>query len=539
MNRKHWSELSLREQIGQTVVAQSGSATLGRNMDDLEHYPVGAYFVGTEVIKELDSSNVRTELVRETARQFQDKSAVPLLICSDMENGCGNMIKGLTPLPYLMALGSTGSAELAYEYGKATALEARSIGVNWTFSPVADLNTNKYNPITNTRALSDEPGLAKRLLGAMIQGMQDHGLAAAAKHFPGDGTDDRDQHLVTTRNRLTLAEWRQQHGAVFQELIDRGVHSIMTGHISFPAYQTAPANGIYRPATLCPELSIKLLKQEMGFGGVIVSDALTMGGYVKGLGRNVSPAVLEVESFNAGTDMLLWPTLDYFPALEAALKSGAVPMSRLEDALERIWRMKETLGLFMPGGSAPTLLTASDTAYVGDVARRTAEGGLTLVWNRQAMLPLRREAIRRVRIVVITNHDPILKDFTALKEAFERRGMEVRMEHYLCDDENGETLQLVADTNDLLLYALYTRAHMPCGPLNFFEEQAGMLWGALTAGMAKSVVVSFGSPYLGHEYFETAPAYLNAYFPDPATQEAVVQALLGEIPFCGVSPVRL
>ena len=145
---KHWSELTLREKIGQTVVPQSGSGDPLRNMDDLSQFPVGGYFVGTEVIKELDSEADRTGVVTETVRQFQEKSQIPLLICSDMENGCGSMIKGLTPFPYLMALGATGSEALAYDYGKATALEARSIGVNWTFSPVADLNINKYNPIT-------------------------------------------------------------------------------------------------------------------------------------------------------------------------------------------------------------------------------------------------------------------------------------------------------------------------------------------------------------------------------------------------------
>ena len=536
---KHWSELTLREKIGQTVVPQSGSGDPLRNMDDLSQFPVGGYFVGTEVIKELDSEADRTGVVTETVRQFQEKSQIPLLICSDMENGCGSMIKGLTPFPYLMALGATGSEALAYDYGKATALEARSIGVNWTFSPVADLNINKYNPITNTRAIGDDPDLAKRLLAAVIQGMQDHGLAATAKHFPGDGTDDRDQHLVTTRNRLPLEEWKKLHGGVFNALIDKGLHSIMTGHITLPSYQKQLNDGFFPPATLSAELSTNLLKKEMGFAGVIVSDALIMGGFVKGLGRNVPFTELEVESFKAGTDMLLWPTRDYFPALEAALSSGEVPMSRLEDALVRIWRMKEALGLFAEGGTAPTVLTEADRSFAADVARRTAEQAVTLVWNRGEKLPLRREAIRRIRIVLITHNDSIMKELDVLVGALKKRGAEVRLERYLCDHEKGETLHDVADANDLILYVLCTRPHSPCGPLNFFKEVGGKLWGALTAGLEKSVAVSFGSPYLGAEYFEIAPAFINAYHPDPSTQEAVVQALFGEIPFQGVSPVRL
>lgn len=173
---------------------------------------------------------------RNTIQQYVDNADIPILMTSDFENGCGSMLKGLTPLPYLMSLGATNSEELAYEYGKATALEARSVGANWSFSPVCDLNINKRNPLINVRGLTDDPDLAIKLLNEVIRGMQENGLAACAKHFPGDGLDWRDQHIMTTNNTLSFEEWKKLSGKVFQSVIDNGVYSIMPGHITLPSY---------------------------------------------------------------------------------------------------------------------------------------------------------------------------------------------------------------------------------------------------------------------------------------------------------------
>jgi beta-N-acetylhexosaminidase len=246
MTIKTWRSLTLREKVCQTVVLNGylvGEMDRYGNLKEviqqcgglanfLKEYPVGGFFVGGEVIKEATQGS---EDVKDVIRQYKEAASIPLLFCSDMENGCGSMVKGLTPFPYLMALGAGRSEELAYEYGKATALEARSIGVNWSFSPVADLNQSRFNPITNIRAVGQDAKLVKSILGKVIAGMQDYGLVATAKHFPGDGTDYRDQHLVTTSNNLSLESWKNNHGEVFQHLIDSGLACIMTGHISLPA----------------------------------------------------------------------------------------------------------------------------------------------------------------------------------------------------------------------------------------------------------------------------------------------------------------
>lgn len=535
MKNTAWQDLTLREKIGQTMVSYAGWQFRKHDLCDLSKYPVGGTFVGAEVIKDAKDDTDRVQVVAERIRQMNAALRVPPIICSDMENGCGTMIKGLTPFPHPMALGAAGSAELAYEYGRATALEARSIGVNWTLSPVSDLNQNRFNPVTNVRAVADDPALAIKILGPLIRGMQDHGLAATAKHFPGDGTDYRDQHLTVTRNRLSMAEWRKNHGAVFQALIDAGVYCVMTGHIALPAYQTKTADGLYLPATLSNELSTRLLKEEMGFTGPIVSDALIMGGLMRGREER-DRTQQEIDSFKAGTDLMLWPTEGYIDAMEKAIESGEVPIARLEDALTRIWTMKEKLGLFNDEFAPCRPMTDQERQCVARVARQTADRSLTLTQDRKKQIPFSRETIKKVLIVVLTNHEEAVKEFDVLKAEFESRGMHAQLRRTCAQDPPMET---IGAEYDLILYGLYTMPHRPMGPLNFTGDQAWGIWWTLTAAVDKSVVVSFGSPYHFTEYFEMANVFINAYSPVPETQRAVVRALLGEIPFTGTSPVAL
>jgi len=171
----------------------------------------------------------------------------------------------MTSFPNEMALGAANSPELAFEYGKSMANESRSVGVIWVLHPVADLNLNPFNPIINIRSISDDPDQAIKLLSQQIRGLQSNGVAATIKHFPGDGVDFRDQHLLTSCNSLPLEVWKQKHGKVFQALIYSGVACIMPGHITLPAYQKEKINGMNPPATLSKELLTGLLKEEMGF----------------------------------------------------------------------------------------------------------------------------------------------------------------------------------------------------------------------------------------------------------------------------------
>lgn len=535
------SEMTVHEKICQTMVLNAflvgelgrfGNpaekiAECGGMENFLREYPIGGLFVGSEVISTDEADESETS---RSIRSFFKACPYPLLFVSDLENGCGCMFKSLTEFPHMMALGACNDEALAYDYGRATALEARSVGIRWTFSPVADLNTNRFNPITNNRCIGDDPVKAARLLKAVVRGMQDGGLAAAAKHFPGDGDDYRDQHLVTTANGLPFDKWKQYHGGVFQQLIDDGLMSVMTGHIALPSYQQQKINGRFPPATLSHELTTGLLKKAMGFDGVVVTDALLMGGYLGWYERTQA----QVESFIAGADMVLWPTFDYIEGMKVALESGALSMERLDDAVERIMRMKKRLGLF--ACEDPIIpMTQEDRAFVQEACRRTAEKSITLVQNRTGRIPLNAASDKRILMVGIMQDDAAYEKIELLREEIAARGVQVDMQRNILFDE----LEEKEKQYDRIVYVLYTRPHIPKGPLNFMGSAADSIWAALSSGAEKSIVVSLGSPYFAYEYFEGAEVMINAYSNSKATMCACAAALFGEIPFEGESPVSL
>ena len=347
-----WKKLTLREKIGETVVVQAGDVVANRTDAEiaawLKKYPVGGLYDGEQVIHfgAMPASQVENRIMR-----LRRLSRIPLVVCGDMEAGGGANVLGLTWMTKLPGVAASGSPSLAYDFGRAIALEARSMGFNWTLAPVADLVQNPFNYLIADRSSSDDPVVATPILNSVVRGYQDNAIAATAKHFAGDGVDYLNQHLTTSCNGLTREAWDKNHGAVFQSLVDNDVMSIMAGHISLPCYQSDAefVDGRYLPASLSHDLLTKLLKQKMGFKGVIVSDAVIMGGFIKFYGEEEGC----VRSFEAGMDMLLWPPMEYMDAVERAIQDGRIPMSRLDDAVQRVWRMKQRLGLLDPNKPAP------------------------------------------------------------------------------------------------------------------------------------------------------------------------------------------
>ncbi|HEY9250726.1 MAG TPA: glycoside hydrolase family 3 N-terminal domain-containing protein, partial [Rariglobus sp.] len=308
-----WLGMSLRERIGQTCQIHAGFMAgwsdaevadyLGRN-------PVGGIFVGGEVIG--PAADMPASL-RERIARYQRASARPLAVAGDLENGAGGAVRGLTAFPNLMALGAVDDVDMAYDYGRWTAFEAAEVGFNWCLGPVADLSLNWLNPIVNLRSPGSDTRKVARLLEALIRGMQDHGLSATAKHFPGDGVDFRDQHLCVSVNSLGEEAWRRVFEPVFRRCIGAGVHAIMAGHIALPwADGRTNRAGTPIPATVSEPVLTGLLRGELGFGGVIVSDALIMAGFTGWAAREQRL----IEAFNAGVDVMLWPGDDYFDLME-------------------------------------------------------------------------------------------------------------------------------------------------------------------------------------------------------------------------------
>ena len=514
------STLSLREKVAQTAI-------ILHNKDRFVDEPVGGVFIGAQIITEVEDG---VAAMRDTVTKYRNNMPVRPLVMSDFENGCGMMIKGLTPFPYMMSLGCTNDVDLAYEYGKATAMEAKTTGANTTFSPVCDLNLNWRNPLVNVRGISDDADRAIPLLRAVIQGMQDHGLGACAKHFPGDGVDWRDQHLITTVNSLPMEQWRATYGRVFQAMIDEGVSMIMPGHIALPAY-----TGNKMPATLSKELMTDLLKGEMGFQGVIVSDATNMGGFH---GYYATKTEAEVACFAAGCDLILWPSDEYIDAVVAAIEAGEIPMSRLDDAIARIQDIKDK---YIPADDTYPELTEQEKAYVKDVGRRVGEQSITLVKNEGGLLPL-KEAPKKVVLCSTVNHAQALPAMELLQRELEARGAQVTHYQALPLESKlpkiDEFEQATKDA-DLVIYAFYSRSFRPVGPVDFTGARTFFITNGWRVPRDKAVTVSFGSPYFVEQYFERSQTVVNAYSMMEDSVVGFVRALYGEVPFTEDSPVNI
>ncbi len=523
------TKMTLEEKINQTIIVLMGK---GKKID---FCPGGAFFFG-QIITEADESGLAQ--LRSYVSELVDNCDIPPMITTDFENGCGSMVKGLTPLPYMMGLGATDDEQLAYDYGKATALEARSLGVNWSFSPVSDLNINRRNPLINTRAMTDDVDLAKKLLPQVVKGMQENGIAACAKHFPGDGVDYRDQHITTTVNSLSLDEWRRTFGSLYKKLIDDGLYSVMAGHIAFPAYAGVKAGGRYAkyPSTLNSSLIIDLLKGELGFEGIVVTDALDMGGFA---GWYESREVSEIEAFKSGCDMMLWPSPTYAENLKNAILNGEVSMERLDDAVTRVLNVKRRLGLFEDDYQPFRDISPEEKEFVKNVQKTCSDKSMTLIRDDAHHFPLSVEKTPRIAVVPLVEHAPAWEDAKCMAKAFEERGFIVDY----CEKEwlSPAERDAMYENNDVVIYALLSRAFRPIGFLDYSASRAAKLLNAFIPKNAvdKTIFVSLGSPYFGNQYLERAKTYVNGYSMLGCAAEAFVRAACGEIPFEGKSPVKL
>ena len=360
--------------------------------------------------------------------------------------------------------------------------------------------------------------------------MQEHGVAACPKHFPGDGTDTRNQHYVTSHNVLSKKEWDKMHGRVFRELIEAGAMSIMIGHLAFPAYEPEDRKkGLWRPATCSKRIMTDLLRGELGFDGIIVSDALSMAGFLSW--GDYETRILD--SFNGGTDIFLWPGAEkFFPLMKAALKDGRASKKRLDESVKRILAFKALLGL-MPGEikkegkiDLPALLKENQKA-----AKRISEDSITLLRNRDNVLPLKLKKGARILLFFAPNLPGPNQYLQKFAEKLSARGFRVTTAH---TSDFGVLLNSI-DTFDSVMYL--SDANPQYSVYRGFD---GVLWSYIQhmPQMKNPVMISFGTPYFLYDV-ASVPTYINAYHDCENSLEATIKAMFGEIPFKGKSPVSV
>ncbi|MBM3306294.1 MAG: glycoside hydrolase family 3 protein [Candidatus Aminicenantes bacterium] len=476
--------------------------------------------------------------VYETARlanDLQKLARVPLLMASDFERGTGNQITNATLFPPLMSLGAAGSEELAYEMGRITALEGRAMGIHMTYAPVLDVNINPDNPIINTRAIGEDPGLVGRIGAAFIRGVQEHGMMATAKHFPGHGDTDQDSHSLLPTIGAGLDRLERVELEPFRKAVEAGVKAVMTAHLYVPAIDPTPG----LPATLSEPIVTGLLRGKMGFSGLVVTDAMEMAGVTSAFPTEEA----SLRALLAGVDLLLLPPepAKVIAYLAGAARDGRIPMRRIDESVRRVLEAKASLGLHRERFVDVDALDRriAPKAFL-EQAFKTFESSVTLVKNEGGVVPLAR-AGRKVAVLSLSSD---LGDYFAGR-AFvaETRKRFPAASAFFADGDTGQEALDEAFTGasgaGTVVVALFSRVSAGKGSVDLAPRHVELIkrLAALENGPAVAVL-SFGSPYF-LRHFPEVDAYLCLYRNTPETQRIAPRALLGEIDIGGRLPVSI
>lgn len=468
-----------------------------------------------------------------------DVCKVPTIYSADVENGpfCGAPVEQGLPKP--MAWGAVDDPDLIERAHYETAKQCRKLHRHIPLAPVVDINFNFRNSVVNNRAVSDDPDVVIRNCAAAVRGFQKDGLmAACAKHFPGDGVDERNQHFMTTVNSLSKEEWMNTYGRVYKAMIDEGVMSIMVAHIALPAFDEKVDDIIgYPPATLSKNLMTGLLKGTLGFDGCIISDAMSMIGAC----AMCEEERLAVEYLKAGGDMILFALPTDAAHIKAAVQSGDLPMERLKDAVLRVLRMKNKVGLFDEEEAIQAKLANEEFTAINEMDRELAERSVTVIRNAHGLFPQKElKPGAKILNVVIQLEDKkgVGSNNVAIQtmnDELEARGYHVTTlvnpKHY---DVKGAD-----EAYDLVIMSLrMDSGNFQGGTLRIGWDQVMALWRGYLMRNKNIVFVSFGDPYKLYDY-PFAATYINMYSCTDSSQRAFVRALLGEIDAVGKSPVAL
>jgi beta-N-acetylhexosaminidase len=464
---------------------------------------------------------------------LQERAKIPLLIASDLERGLGNQIDGATLFPPVMSLGAADSEELAYLMGKITALEARAIGIHMTYAPVVDVNINPDNPIINVRSFGEDPEQVSRLAVPFIKGCQENGLIATAKHFPGHGDTSEDSHTVLPTVKGDRARLDKVEIYPFKIAVESGIQAIMAAHLSLPALDPAPNV----PSSLSKPILTDLLRNELGFDGIIVTDAMGMGGVT----TLYEPEEAALMAIKAGIDMILLPPKpkEVIDALVQAVRSGEISEERINSSVKRILEAKARLGLYKQKLVDLKMLDfkIAPRAHLKQ-ADLTFESAITLVKNEDAVVPLSKKNQRLAVLALSSDPGGYFAGRTFVQEIKEKNPHV--FEFYAEATTGQDTLDAAlkkASEADVLIFALFSRLRADKGSVDLEMNHVHLIREA--AKLSKGVIViSFGSPYF-LRHFPEVDAYICAYRYADEAQVAAAKALFGEIDIQGKLPVTI
>jgi len=481
------------------------------------------------------------------ANYYQGKSKIPLFIPANLERGGAGIVNEGTNFACNMQVAATGDPDMATRQGLISAREALAVGGNWAFAPCIDIDYNFRSPITNTRTYGSDPDVVAQMGLAYMKSIQSMGVAASLKHFPGNGTDERDQHLVTTVNNMSCEEWDATYGKVYKACIDAGALTVMPGHIMHPEYSRRLLPGIkdddILPATLAPELLNGLLRERLGFNGLIVSDATTMVGMLIPMPREKAVP----HCIAAGCDIFLFARNleEDYGYMMKGVQDGVITPQRLDEALTRILAVKAAIGLHKKQKERNLVPLSEDLSIISceehkKWTRACADKSVTLV-KHDNTLPIKPENGNRILLYVIGDdvgpHNYTGSNGSYFKEKLEKEGFEINV----FEPSGGMELRLrrydeVVDSYDLIIYfcALMTKSNQTTLRIEWASPLGANCPFYIAA--IPTIFISMENPYhlLDVPRIKT---FINAYTNTKENINAVIDKLLGRSEFKGISPV--
>jgi len=525
--------MTLRDRVAQLVIGVANGDVYATESEDYKKYRhwvrdlhIGGLIVNNDV--EFGSArNANPYAMAVFLNQMQRLSRLPLVIGSDFERAASMRVTGGTQFPHSMAFGAGGDVSASKYEGLITAREARALGVHWVFAPVADVNNNPKNPVINIRAYGEDPDQVSAHVAAFIEGAHMDPatrVLVTAKHFPGHGDTDIDSHiglprLAIPRDRMDAMELKP-----FRAAIAQGVDAVMTAHMAVPELDDS---GV--PATVSPKVLTGLLRNELHFSNLIVTDAMNM----QGITDMFNPGEASVRSILAGADVLLMPPDPdaSIRAVMAAVEQGRIPRQRINDSALRVLKAKVSLGLMRR--RLVDLDAIADTLASPEAATRAqqiADHGVTLLRNEGDILPL--SPTSRPCLVLI-NSLRISQQGQRLVRDFRRkatRGQVVTLDTTLPFTALEDTMQQAKDCTAVVV-ASFAAITANTVEVNRFITK-------LTEGPVPVVIATFNDPYMGGN-FPRAAAYLTPFSSAPSAEIAAAKALFGEIEISGHTPVSI
>lgn len=517
--------LTLEEKVGQVFIFTIINEVQAHN--DLRLHPGGFVRIYSDAVT----------VAKQNAR-LQAAVKTPLIMSADFERGIGSTVTGAIDVVTNMCLGAGDDEQLAFRCGKAIGEEARAMGVNMNYVPVLDVNVNEDNPIINTRAFGGDPHLVARIGVAFIKGSQAGGLITCGKHFPGHGDTHVDSHTNLGSIDVDKRRIEQVELVPFREAIAAGVDAIMSAHLLIPAYEPEEL-----PATLSHRIMHSLLREELGFEGVTVSDALEMGAIAKTF--TAEEAI--VRAMNAGVDQLIMPIDNARSTgfLLHAVQDGRVAESRLDEAVARLLALKEKRGLLDdPPADLSDLAAKLNTAEHQQDALAAALAGITLL-KPNPVLPLSTGS--NVAVISFSNFEDSRTHYLEPKTLgphLQSIGIHTVDVNCAMLDERAvhefgviERAKHAAANSDIIILAAFVRVVINRGSVGLEKRYADFVKQICAIGK-RVVLVSFGNPYIIKQ-FPNVDAYICAYGATEATQHATALLLAGRHSFRGKIPVTI